>query len=89
MTSPLDLAKQQTRAWFEALRDRICAAFEAIEADYGGKQHAELPPGKFERKSWQRPRDPEGPNAGQDRGDRKSTRLNSSHTDISRMPSSA
>ena len=68
MNSPLDLAKQQTRAWFEALRDRICAAFEAIEADYGGKQHGELPPGKFERKSWQRPRDTEGPNAGQDRG---------------------
>jgi coproporphyrinogen III oxidase len=68
MTAPLDAAKQQTRAWFEALRDRICAAFEAIETDYTGKQHGELPAGKFERKAWQRTRDTEGPAAGQDRG---------------------
>ena len=28
---PLDDQQQAARDWFEALRDRICAAFEAIE----------------------------------------------------------
>lgn len=36
------------RAWFESLRDRICAAFEAIEAEAGGDA-------RFERKAWDRP----------------------------------
>jgi coproporphyrinogen III oxidase len=43
--------------WFRSLRDRICAAFEAIEDELAGT-HAELPAGRFERKSWERP-DPE------------------------------
>ncbi len=60
----LATAKKETRAWFEALRDRICAEFEKIEADYAGSRHAELAPGRFERKPWQRP--PEG--SGEDRG---------------------
>jgi len=38
-------------AWFAALRDRICAAFEALEDEGGG----EAPPGRFERRDWQRP----------------------------------
>ena len=41
--------------WFESLRDRICAAFEAIEDDYAGTAHADLPPGRFERRPWDRP----------------------------------
>jgi len=44
----------QARAWFEALRDEICAAFEAIEAD-GGTDSAGAPPGRFARKPWERP----------------------------------
>ncbi len=32
---PLDDQQQAARDWFEALRDRICAAFEAIERDSG------------------------------------------------------
>jgi coproporphyrinogen III oxidase len=47
--------KEQARAWFEALRDRICAAFEAIEDDYRGPGHADAPPGRFERQPWDRP----------------------------------
>ena len=47
--------RAEARAWFESLRDRICAAFEAIEDDYAGVQHAELPPGRFERQPWERP----------------------------------
>ncbi|WP_159711867.1 oxygen-dependent coproporphyrinogen oxidase [Geminicoccus flavidas] len=40
----------RARAWFEALRDRICQAFEAIEDEYApGKA-----PMRFERRPWQR-----------------------------------
>ena len=33
--APLDPEQQAARDWFEALRDRICAAFEAIEREAG------------------------------------------------------
>jgi coproporphyrinogen III oxidase len=46
--------KAQARAWFEELRDRICAEFERIETELTGV-HAELAAGKFVRKSWDRP----------------------------------
>ncbi|HEX2113630.1 MAG TPA: oxygen-dependent coproporphyrinogen oxidase [Alphaproteobacteria bacterium] len=49
-----DALKTEAAAWFESLRDRICAAFEAIEDELTGT-HAELPPGRFERKRWERP----------------------------------
>ena len=55
--------KEITRAWFESLRDRICAEFEKIEGELEGT-HADLPPGTFERTPWQRPREADG----QDRG---------------------
>ena len=32
---PLDQQQARARAWFESLRDRICAAFEAIEREAG------------------------------------------------------
>ena len=47
--------KEEARAWFESLRDRICAAFEALEDAYDGPGAADAPPGRFERKSWDRP----------------------------------
>ncbi len=43
--------KIEARAWFENLRDRICAALEEIEAEF----HASRPAGRFERKPWTRP----------------------------------
>lgn len=45
--------KARAETWFRDLRDRICAAFEALEADYAGPL-AHLPPGRFERTAWQR-----------------------------------
>ena len=50
----IETQKQQARAWFEALRDEICQAFEAIEDDHAGT-HSQRPPGRFERKPWARP----------------------------------
>jgi coproporphyrinogen III oxidase len=46
--------KARARAWFEELRDRICAEFEKIEDDYSG-QLKDRPAGHFERKAWSRP----------------------------------
>jgi coproporphyrinogen III oxidase len=47
--------KEQARIWFEALRDRICAAFEKLEDDLKGTRHGSLVAGRFERANWQRP----------------------------------
>ena len=49
--------KELAAGWFAGLRDRICAAFEAIEADHAGT-HADWTAGRFERQAWSRP-DPE------------------------------
>ena len=46
--------KARAKAWFEELRDRLCAAFEAIEDEHDGPGR-DLLPGRFERKAWQRP----------------------------------
>jgi coproporphyrinogen III oxidase len=52
--SDVEARKKRAAAWFESLRDAICAEFEAIENDYAGPL-ADLPAGRFERKSWKRP----------------------------------
>ena len=49
-----DARKATARAWFEDLRDRICAAFEALEDELTSGPHADLPPGRFERTAWDR-----------------------------------
>ena len=53
-TALLDARKSQARDWFETLRDRICATFEALEQ----AAPADLYPGEpatFVRTPWQRP----------------------------------
>jgi coproporphyrinogen III oxidase len=49
-SSDLDAQKAKARAWFESLRDQLCAAFEAVEDDGPG----DAPAGRFERKAWAR-----------------------------------
>ncbi len=53
-TVPHETLKTAARTWFESLRDRICAAFEAIEDDCDGPPH-ERPAGRFQRTAWNRP----------------------------------
>ncbi|MDX5362473.1 MAG: oxygen-dependent coproporphyrinogen oxidase [Alphaproteobacteria bacterium] len=60
---PGDSEKAAAADWFRSLRDRICAAFEGIEDALEGTRHADLAPGRFERRRWQRPSD-DGSDAG-------------------------
>jgi coproporphyrinogen III oxidase len=46
--------KTEAAAWFAALRDRICAVFEAIEDQYVAVRPTAGAPGRFTRKDWQR-----------------------------------
>lgn len=59
----IQLDKQQTaaRGWFEGLRDRICAAFEAIEREAGS-------PASFDYFSWNRDDLPDASGGGGVRG---------------------
>ena len=54
----LEARKARARAWFEALRDDICAAFEALEDDLPGDapRAPQTPdtPGRFVRTPWGR-----------------------------------
>ena len=47
--------KPAARAWFENLRDRICAVFEAIEHEQAFGAFSDRPAGHFVRRSWSRP----------------------------------
>jgi coproporphyrinogen III oxidase len=55
--------KSAAKAWFEHLRDRICAAFESIEEDHAGPL-SDRPPGRFERTAWTRPTEDGSPGGG-------------------------
>lgn len=53
--SELETRKTRAAAWFEQLRNDICAAFEQLEDDLSGGPLADKAPGRFERKTWARP----------------------------------
>lgn len=50
----MDARKETASAWFAELRDRLCAEFEKIEDEAAGPL-SDLPAGRFERTSWERP----------------------------------
>jgi coproporphyrinogen III oxidase len=57
MSLPSEDRKARAAAWFTELRDRVCAAFEAIEDELEGAnaaRFAEVPPGRFQQTPWQR-----------------------------------
>ena len=51
--STLDDRKARARAWFETLRDDICAAFEQLEDEAPPALHPGAA-GRFVRKAWER-----------------------------------
>ena len=57
MTLQLDPQQAAAKTWFESLRDRICAAFEAIEAEAGSDA-------RFAYTPWNRDGDAEGKGGG-------------------------
>ena len=59
--TPLDNQQQAARDWFESLRDRICAEFEAIEREAGNDA-------RFQFISWDRTDDDGTPGGGGVRG---------------------
>jgi coproporphyrinogen III oxidase len=50
----LEDRKARAVAWFAALRDQLCAAFERLERTIG-PPHDKGAPGRFERTPWKRP----------------------------------
>ena len=61
-SSPHGALKPTARAWFEGLRDRLCAAFEAIEEE--ATHLTDRPAGRFERTAWSRPTPDGSPGGG-------------------------
>jgi coproporphyrinogen III oxidase len=60
-----DTRKARARAWFETLRDDVCAAFEAIEdALPGGAPLSDHACGRFVRTPWSRTDHAGGPGGG-------------------------
>ena len=64
MTAEMTAEKARASAWFEDLRNQICAAFEGLEDKQTAGPHADLPAGRFERKETRRAGEGEGDQGG-------------------------
>ena len=62
--APLTEERARAAAWFRDLRDRICAAFEALEDAQTEGPFADRPPGRFERTETRRAGEGEGDQGG-------------------------
>jgi coproporphyrinogen III oxidase len=60
---PHESLQASARAWFEDLRDRICASFESIDDDQDGPL-SDRPPGRFVQSPWDRPTADNSPGGG-------------------------
>ena len=57
--------QRRAEAWFQELRDQICAAFEELEDELAPpQQHADRPAGRFDYKVWDRTDDSGAPGGG-------------------------
>jgi coproporphyrinogen III oxidase len=55
MTESMEKRRSQASAWFEQLRDELCAAFERLELELpAGAPMADHPPARFVRTPWNR-----------------------------------
>lgn len=66
-TAQVKTRKESASRWFAELRDRICTAFEGLEDELEGEnaeRFAHIPPGRFERKAWDRQDDDGAPGGG-------------------------
>lgn len=50
----MTIEKDRASAWFKELRDAICARFEDLETQLADGPHADMPPGRFQRKLTKR-----------------------------------
>jgi coproporphyrinogen III oxidase len=62
--SEMTEGKARAAAWFAELQGAICAAFEALEDAQTTGPHADLPPGRFERRQTRRAGEGEGDQGG-------------------------
>ena len=61
--SDMEQKKETAKAWFETLRDEICASYEKLEDDYQGPLK-DRPAERFQRKSWDRTDEDGAPGGG-------------------------